>query len=84
MAKNGRVKESLNKMKGKVEMRSVEMRKVFEKNFEFWRGTGAGQLVKMGQVQVGDTGRNEVLLLDETGTNVNEIMHVKKRGKWKN
>jgi hypothetical protein len=45
----------------------------------------------MGQVQVGDTGRNEVLdeakrknLLDETGTNVNEIMHVKKRGKWKN
>jgi hypothetical protein len=41
-------------------------------------------LAKMGQVQVGDTGRNEVLLLDETGTNVNEIMHVKKRGKWKN
>jgi hypothetical protein len=33
----------------------------------------------MGQVQVGDTGRNEVLLLDETGTNVNEIMHVKRK-----
>jgi hypothetical protein len=28
-------------MKGKVELTSVEMRKVFEKNFEFWRRVGA-------------------------------------------